>query len=188
MEVITEYSERRETLIRKLKNQSLTLIYAGVPKIATADDEYPFVVNRNFFYLTGISQANSVLFIVKGNEGPKTYLFVDEYDELKEKWTGKRLTLDEARTLSGVQDIMLTKNLGTKIDEALRESGQFGAIKTLYLDLEKELKISMGFTTKDLSNQLGARYPQLEILDVFDFLMRQRMIKKKTKEGAYQKD
>ena len=184
MEVITEYAERRETLIRKLKNQSLTLIYAGVPKIATADDEYPFVVNRNFFYLTGICQANSVLFIVKGNEGPKTYLFVDEYDELKEKWTGKRLTLDEARTLSGVQDIMLTKNLGTKIDEALRESGQFGVIKTLYLDLEKELKISMGFTTKDLSNQLGARYTQLEILDVFDLIMRQRMIKSAAEVNA----
>jgi len=177
MEVKIEVVARREALIKKLKNQSLTLVYAGVPKVATADEDCPFVVNRNFYYLTGITQPNSVLFIVKGNEGPKVYLFIDEFDELKEKWTGRRLTIDEAREVSHITDILLTKNLQTKIDETLREFGQFGEINTIYLDLEKELKIGMGFTTHEFASQLQARFPKIEILDVYDFVIRQRMIK-----------
>ncbi|MCX5775841.1 MAG: aminopeptidase P N-terminal domain-containing protein [Firmicutes bacterium] len=184
MEVKIDVVARREALIKKLKNQSLTLVYAGVPKVASADEDCPFVVNRNFYYLTGITQANSVLFIVKGNEGPKIYLFIDEFDELKEKWTGRRLTIDEAREASHIDDILLTKNLQTKVDETLREFGQFGEINTVYLDLEKELKIGMGFTTHELASQFQARFPKVEILDVYDFVIRQRMIKSSSEVAA----
>lgn len=187
MEEQNEFVKRRETLIKKLKPQSLTLIYAGAPKVMSADEDYPFAVNRNFYYLAGIEQANSVLFIVKGNEGPKIYLFIDEYDELKEKWTGRRLTLDEARSLSGIEDILLTKNLATKIEETLRDFGQFGVIKTVYFDLEKELKIGMAFTTQNMAAQIAARYKTLEVIDVYDLVIHQRMIKSDKEIAAIRK-
>ena len=93
---VEEYIERREKLIEKLDDGSLTIIFAGVGKKRSADENFDFVVNRNFYYLTGIEQENSILMIVKADGEVSTYLFIDERDEKKEKWIGFRLTDAEA--------------------------------------------------------------------------------------------
>ena len=58
-----EYALRREKLIEKLDDGSVTIIFAGVGKKRSADEDYDFVVNRNFYYLTGIEQDNSILML-----------------------------------------------------------------------------------------------------------------------------
>ncbi|MBO4541424.1 MAG: aminopeptidase P N-terminal domain-containing protein, partial [Bacilli bacterium] len=51
-----EYGQRRANLLAKMKEESILLVFAGEPKKASADEDYPFEVNRNFYYLTGIDQ------------------------------------------------------------------------------------------------------------------------------------
>ena len=61
-----ELARRREKLFELMKENSVALIFAGTPKVATEDELYPFVVNNSFFYLTEIKQENSVLMLIKG--------------------------------------------------------------------------------------------------------------------------
>ena len=103
---VKEIIERREKLYDCLKDNSVLILYAGVAKKKSADETYDFCVNKNFYYLTGVKQEGSILFVAKQDGIIKEYLFVSEYDELKEKWTGKRLTSDEARALSGIDNVM----------------------------------------------------------------------------------
>ena len=97
---MSELENRRKKVFEQMKDNSVALLFSGVSKVASEDEYLPFSVNRNFFYLTGIQQEHSVLMLIKGVGQKKAYLFVDPYSELKEKWTGKRLTLEAAALIS----------------------------------------------------------------------------------------
>ena len=136
-----EFELRRQKLLEQMEENSVCLLFSGVPKIKSEDACYDFAVNMNFYYLTGIEQDNSMLILIKSITGSHVYLFVDEYSELKEKWTGKRLTFDEARFYSGIENVNSTATLDSILSLALaKDNNQYGAIKTLYLDLSNEIK------------------------------------------------
>lgn len=176
--LVNELNIRRQKIIEQMKDNSVMIIFAGVGKKRSADENYPFVVNRNFYYLTGISQENSALMIVKSEGEDKTYLFVDERDPLKEKWIGKKLSFEEAKELSGISNIILTNSLPAKIDAVLSQSSdQYGEISSLYLDLEKELKIDECKSTIDFSKELHEMYNKVDIIDIYPEIIKLRMIK-----------
>ena len=175
---MNELDKRRENLFAMMKENSVAIIYSGVSKIASEDETYPFVVNNSFFYLTGITQEHSALMMVKGLGEKKCYLFIDEYNEVKEKWIGRRLTFDEAEQLSGLSNVYSSDNFSNMLDLALTNSdNQYGAITTLYLDLTPEIKISDAQSTIMLRDELEAKYPQLATLDIKPFITSLRMVK-----------
>lgn len=175
---VEEYIERREKLIEKLDDGSLTIIFAGVGKKRSADENFDFVVNRNFYYLTGIEQENSILVIVKADGEVSTYLFIDERDEKKEKWTGFRLTEDEAREISGIDNVCVRSAFEGKIMAALSKGmTHFGEINKIYLDLEKELKIDECKSTNEFKEEIRAKHPNVLVNDIHDTIMKFRMIK-----------
>ena len=175
---MNELDKRRENLFAMMKENSVAIIYSGVSKIASEDETYPFVVNNSFFYLTGITQEHSALMMVKGLGEKKCYLFIDEYNEVKEKWIGRRLTFDEAEQLSGLSNVYSSDNFSNMLDLALTNSdNQYGAITTLYLDLTPEIKISEAQSTIMLRDELEAKYPQLATLDIKPFITSLRMVK-----------
>ena len=175
---MNELDKRREILFAMMKENSVAIIYSGVSKIASEDETYPFVVNNSFFYLTGITQEHSALMMVKGLGEKKCYLFIDEYNEVKEKWIGRRLTFDEAEQLSGLSNVYSSDNFSNMLDLALTNSdNQYGVITTLYLDLTPEIKISDAQSTIMLRDELEAKYPQLATLDIKPFITSLRMVK-----------
>ena len=92
-----ELESRRKKVFDLMKDNSIAILFSGVSKVASEDEYLPFVANKNFFYLTNIEQEHSALLLIKGIGERKVYLFIDPYSELKEKWTGKRLTTDNAK-------------------------------------------------------------------------------------------
>ena len=59
-----EFAERRARLLALMDTNSALVLYSGVGKVSSADETYPFEVNRNFYYLTGIDQEDSALLLV----------------------------------------------------------------------------------------------------------------------------
>ena len=173
-----ELELRREKLFSLMRDNSVAVIFSSVSKVATEDELYPFQVNNSFYYLTGVTQEHSVLLMIKGLGERKCYLFIDEYNELKEKWTGRRLTFDEAETLSGLQNVYSMDNFDNMLDLALtKEQNQYGSISTLYLDLTPELKIGDGRSTANFRDELEAKYAGLSTLDVKPLVTSMRMVK-----------
>ena len=72
---VKEIASRREKLYESLEDNSILILYAGVSKKRSADETYPFVVNRNFYYLTNIKQEGSILLVAKQDGIIKEYLF-----------------------------------------------------------------------------------------------------------------
>ncbi len=173
-----EYALRRERLIEQLDDGSISIIFAGVGRKRSADENYDFVVNRNFYYLTGIEQENSILMLVKSAGEVSTYLFIDEKDEKVEKWIGLKLTDDEAKEKSNIENVCLRSSFEGKLLAALDEKmTHFGHINKIYLDLEKELKIDECKSTNEFKDELLKQYKNIEVIDIHDFIMRLRIIK-----------
>lgn len=175
---MTELDRRRENLFSLMADNSVAVIFSGVSKIATEDELYPFVVNNSFYYLTNISQEHSALIMVKALGVRKCYLFVDEYNELKEKWTGRRLTFEEAEQLSGLQNVYSSDNFDNMLNLSLtRENNQYGYIETLYLDLTPEHKIGDSQSTINFMEEMESKYEGLHVLDVKPLITSLRMVK-----------
>jgi len=100
------FAANRQKLLDRLPDHAIAVIFAGKAVLMSADSEYRFFANRNFYYLAGIEQEESVLVISKKGTRVRTLLFIQPDDALKERWTGKRLGREETRDLSGISDIM----------------------------------------------------------------------------------
>lgn len=175
---MNELETRREKLFSLMKENSVAILFAGVSKIASEDEFLPFCINKNFYYLCEIEQENSALMLVKGVGEKRVYLFVDEYNELKEKWTGKRLTPEQAKLISGIENIYTCNNFESMVSLALaKENNQYGGIDTLYLDLSPELKIKDVFSTVQYKAEIEEKYPHIKVENVYPFLSQMRMVK-----------
>lgn len=175
----SEYQARRENLLRKMTEGSILILFAGQGRKKSGDENYPFQANRNFYYLTGIKQENSALMLVKSAGENSAFLFIDPKDERVEKWTGIKMSEDEARAISGIDNVLLRTSLDAKIEVALKDTTFFGEIKKVYLDLEKELKIDECKSTNELKDEILKLYPSIEVEDVNDKIFELRLVKSK---------
>ena len=195
-----ELENRRKKVFDLMKDNSVAILFSGVSKVASEDEYLPFTVNKNFFYLTNIKQEHSALMLIKSIGERRVYLFIDPYSELKEKWTGKRLTTDKAMALSDINNVYTTDNFETMLSLALaNDNNQYGDIDCLYLDLTSpEQKLKDNFFMNDLSMKLKLYYPEKNIVDIYPLMRDLRMVKSpaeidnllkaidKTNTGIYQ--
>jgi Xaa-Pro aminopeptidase len=173
-----EYITRREKIFGQIMEQSIFILFSGGLIKSSADATFPFVVNKNFYYLTGIEQENSVLVMLKTPTTVKTYLFIDEIDETKTRWVGKKLDVEGATKESGIHDIFMTSMFDTRLKEMLQGHNGFGKVTNAYLDLEKNIVIDNQLkTTERFVDELKKQSPVLAINNAYPILTKLRMIK-----------
>jgi len=128
------HSQNRKELADKLLPGSLALVFSGKAPLKTGDEDYPFFAERNFVYLTGITEQSLILMIRKEESGEwSETLFIRPPDMLKERWTGKRIRAEEAEAFSGIRDIKQSAEFDTLFNK-LANSGRYSR---LCLDLFK---------------------------------------------------
>ena len=119
------YSRNRERLAERLKPGTLAVFFSGEEIRKTNDEYYPFFADRDFVYLTGIEQKQSVLLIMKDGSRVTERLYLLPGDLMAERWTGRRLKPAEAEAISGVTDVRSTDAFSREL-HALAVSGKFG--------------------------------------------------------------
>ncbi len=175
---INEYQSRRAALRSLMDDNSFALLFSGVPKKCSADEDYPFEVNRNFYYLTGIDQADSALLMIKCDGEEREYLLISPFDPVKEKWYGKRLTPEEASAKSGIRNILMNTALSSRVETTLTGNfSDFPPIKKVYLDLEKEQKLAEGTYIEDYRKSLEVLCENLAVMDAYGLIVSLRMVK-----------
>ena len=173
------FIKNREKMFKLLENDSMLVIYSGKPKHKTGDADFPFVVDRNFYYLTGLERDNMVLVMLKGESVNLDYLFIEQNDEYLSKWVGSKLSKEECNEISGVPvdriryidslDMFIQSIMGFDRRKLIQ------APKYLYLDLyhQQNLKpVALEYASSIIDN-----YPELEIKNVCDKIYSLRQIK-----------
>ena len=176
-----ELIARRNKILAEMKLDSIALVFSGMAKLECGTDaSYPFTPNRNFFYLTNISQEESCLMLIKTSTDEKVILFIKEPNEVKAKWVGKRLSDDEARKISGIDNILYFDHFFEKLSLILGKESQYGLIEHVYLDTTPEVKIKDNYYQENFKEEIlnnFAKDKELEIIDLSKMIIRLRMVK-----------
>src|SRR5687767_13759147 len=86
---------------------SLAVLNANDVLPTNADGSLPLVPNTDLFYLTGVEQEQSILVLYPDadDEKHRELLFLRETNEELAIWEGHKLTKDEARKLTGIEQV-----------------------------------------------------------------------------------
>lgn len=161
------FEQRRQNYVQEVLDQSLSFFFAGHAPQKSADQHYPFEVNRNFYYLSGINQEQAVLLIAKGEKQAESYLFIEGYDPIKALWDGAGLSFEEASKISQIklENVRDIKTLDTFVSQLLQVSRRaiFGLIDVSYFDLERQSVTQSPTDAMTYQKKLSKLYPALSI-------------------------
>ncbi|SIN84874.1 aminopeptidase P Metallo peptidase. MEROPS family M24B [Sulfurivirga caldicuralii] len=100
---ITPFKANRARLLEALPPASAALVFSGREQFRNRDVDYPFRVHSDFYYLTGFSEPDSTLLLIHAEDGSThSVAFVRPRDEKAEIWTGRRLGVERAPDVLGV--------------------------------------------------------------------------------------
>ncbi len=109
------HRQRREQLRQMLPANSVAVFFAGAVRNRSSTMDYKFHQDPNFYYLTGYREPNSVLLIFKDKQQGPTgiydeIIFVQDRNELREMWDGRRLGAEGVKRELGVAPVFLNKD------------------------------------------------------------------------------
>ena len=129
-----DFKARREEVFNKMEANSVLILFSGIESHVSADEYAPFEANRNFFYLTGLRRDNMVLVMDKAVEEPKTFLYIEEADETVVRWTGKKVSVEEAKEVTGIEDVRFIDSFQGEISRIMTRED----VKNFYFDCYRE--------------------------------------------------
>jgi Xaa-Pro aminopeptidase len=180
---MNNFKNNRNKLIEKLEDKSICILYSGALKQMSGDESYPFKVNTNFYYVTGIDQDNVYLVICKNKNVIKESLYIAENDKTLIKWIGASLYPEEAKEISGIEDIHFINEFDDDIKKLIKQK----SYKNVYLDLEKidfDGQVHYGYKLKDLVN--GIDFSK-NVIDAYSIITRIRGVKEEYEIKEFEK-
>ncbi len=167
------YINNRKKYAELIKDNSITVISSGTVYNMSADEDFDFEIDKNFYYLTGINQEEVTLVITKINNIVKEYLFIVKNDPIKVKWVGAKLEKEEAQELSGIENILYDNNLFEDIQKLITNE-----IFDVYLNLERKKGYHYEHN-QAFSNKITKAFPELNVNDCYRLIVGLRSVKSK---------
>ena len=171
------YISRRQRLFADKGENTVIVIFSGAAPMRSQDAAYPFSVDRNFFYLTGIERENMILMMRKNYLGEYSEtLFIEPYDEVLAKWVGGRMRAAEATAISGVESVADVGEFADRLNGLIESSRGLGKL-TFWLDLWKYHKDQADTPAHILAATLQSKYPAVAIDDINGSFAAMRAVK-----------
>lgn len=167
------FTRNRNNILENIKDNSMLIVFAGEAPQKSSDEAYSFTPNRNFYYMTGIAREKMILMITKINKKVSEKLFIEKADPVLEKWVEKRMTEEEAREASGIENIQFLEDFENTIARLMLTNN----MKRLYLDLEKTGWDSIPTRAEIFAKTLREKYPQLKVRNIYEDICSLRLIK-----------
>lgn len=102
------FIQNRKRFIAQMEKNAIAIFNSNDELPTNGDGLHRFKQNSDLIWLSGIEQEDSMLILFPNNPDPKfrEVLVLVRPNELKEKWDGHRLRIEEAQAISGIQTIV----------------------------------------------------------------------------------
>ena len=167
------YEARRQAILDQMEENSLLILYSGENVHRNADAYYPFEENKHFFYLTGLRRENMALVMKKVDGSCATVLYIPQADPGAERWTGKMVTVEEAKAVSGIQDVRFTQRFDAQMQYMLNGSD----IRVCYFDCYRNQLSDLPDYNLAKARQFAADFPGISIRNLWRMAAKLRMQK-----------
>jgi Xaa-Pro aminopeptidase len=165
--------KRRNELLKENKKGSITVLFSGDLVKRSADSTYPFVVNRNFYYLTNCDEDSLIYVYINTENVSKEILFIKDYNPLEEKWVGKSLTKDEAIHKSGIFIVQPLSQFESIFTRTLARND----VDTIYVDSERDSFKQRLNEAEKFTKKLSDSYPHLKVININQKINLMRTVK-----------
>ena len=169
--------------MEKLEPGSLALFFSGSPVRKTADEDYGYFANRNFVYLTGMEQKDTVLMMEKDASGYRETLFILPPNLIEERWTGSRMKPEEIEAVSMISSFAYKDTF----EEELKKVLTSGRIQKVYLDIDRMEGQVVVSAADSMEAFLKQEYPSMPIENSLPIMKMLRLIKKPCEIRAMEK-
>ena len=170
------FSIRRERLIKDIAGNGTIVLFSGNPIMKSEDEAFPFDVNRNFYYLTGLEKETMALVVSMLDGQIKEHLFILPFDEYMAKWVGGRMLKEEASEISGIEDVSDYSELEGYLANLLNRQ-RYNSDYKVYFDLWHYDASQEASPAIKLANKLKENHPAVNIKDIYPLLAKSRMVK-----------
>lgn len=177
------YKGNRDAFMEKLEPGSLALFFSGSPVRKTADEDYGYFANRNFVYLTGMEQKDTILMMEKDASGYRETLFILPPNLIEERWTGSRMKPEEIEAVSMISSFAYKETF----EEELKKVLTSGRIQKVYLDIDRMEGQVVVSAADSMEAFLKQEYPSLPIENSLPIMKMLRLIKKPCEIRAMEK-
>jgi Xaa-Pro aminopeptidase len=154
----TLFKENRKRFVKAMQPNSIAIFNSNDEIPTNGDALYKFIQNSDLYWISGIRQEDTMVVLYPDNieEKFREVLVLVRPQELKEKWDGRRLRVEEAKALSGFDTVIWLDQL-----EALLQAWIHRA-DTIYLNTnENDRKAKLPVITRDyrFAREIQEAYP-----------------------------
>lgn len=167
------FLKRRQQLFDQMEENAALILFSGIETHVSADEYAPFEANRNFFYLTGLRRERMILLMKKTKRDPKEILFIEEADPTQERWYGRKVTVDEAKEISQIEDARFLESFDGVFDMMMTRED----VKSLYFDCYRHQQEDLPDYNAVKAKEYAALYPGHPIRNLFPYVAQMRMQK-----------
>ncbi len=131
-----QFIENRIKLKEQLLPSSVAIFNSNDILPTNADGVMPFKQNANVFYLSNIDQEETILLIAPDfpDEEYREVLFIRETNDEIKTWEGKKVTKEEAKKTSGIENVQWVAEFKKIFYKVLSET------ENIYLDKNEHLR------------------------------------------------
>lgn len=151
------FIENRKRFISRMEKNSIAIFVSNDEVSSNGDAIYNFKQNSDLYWLSGVGQEDSMVILFPDNPDPKyrEVLVLVRPNELKEKWDGKRLRINEAKEISGFSTIVWLDSIEGLLQPWIHLADN------IYLDSnENDRKASLLLTREyRFIDEMKSRYP-----------------------------
>ncbi|CAI8358416.1 MAG: Xaa-Pro aminopeptidase [Polaribacter sejongensis] len=171
------FIKNRANFAAEMKPNSLAVFNSNDIYPISADSTMPFEQHRDIFYLCGVDQEESVLFLFPDcpNENLREVLFVRETNEHIAVWEGEKLTKAAAFKISGIKTVFWLEDL----DNILFEMATL--CDTFYINTNEHYRANVVTETREdrFTKELFLKYPAHSVAKSNPILQKLRAVKDK---------
>lgn len=179
------FNHNRERFTKQLLPNSIAVFVSNDEWPSNGDALHGFKQNTDLFWLTGVTQEDSMVILFPDNPDPKfrEVLVLVRPNELKEKWDGKRLRAAEATAISGIATVIWLDSLDALLQTWIHLADN------IYLDTnENDRKASLVRSREyRFVDEMKARYPLHHYHRAAKIMKELRSVKSKEEVEVLQK-
>lgn len=175
----------RERLRALLKPNSVVILHSNDVYPTNADGTMPFRQQNDLYYLTGVDQEETILFLLPDAPEPRDreILLVKETSEYIAIWEGEKLTKTQAAKISGISRVEWIGSFEALLHRLVPQ------VENIYLITNEHLRAEVVVETKNARfiRDCQARYPLHRYERLAPLMHRLRMVKQPAEIEVIQK-
>jgi len=169
------FTKNRQRFMNAMEKNSIAIFVSNDEMPSNADALYTFKQNSDLFWLSGVTQEDSMVILFPDNPDAKfrEVLVLVRPNELKEKWDGKRLRVKEAQEISGIKTIAWLDSIDAMLQVWVHLADN------IYLDTNENDRKASLVRTRDYRfvDEMQSRYPLHNYLRAAKIMKELRAIK-----------